>query len=223
MGFGWAYVDCDGSGGSGGGAAEGASGSIAFLTASGTDIKPFGVAAFKYFNGPSVLSLTGSIEVEGSITASNYRIVNVVEMDVAGNTFFGNTDDDEHSRTGSFTMTNVAGQTNFAVNTTGRTDLRTLTVEYTAVESTPYTATRPAYILGVKKSGQVNIQLPTPVGDVYSGSLLIVKDELVTSRGGDNITLTTAAGLIDGAASYILTGSMPAISLYSDGANWFVF
>ena len=51
----------------------------------------------------------------------------------------------------------------------------------------------------------------------------MVKDQQVSSRGADNITLNTAGGLIDGSSTYVLTGSMPAISLYSDGANWFVF
>ena len=51
----------------------------------------------------------------------------------------------------------------------------------------------------------------------------VVKDE-VTDRGGTNIILTASVGYtIDNTESYILTGSMPAISLYSNGANWFVF
>ena len=64
------------------------------------------------------------------------------------------------------------------------------------------------------------------------GSILIsestyqlVKDE-VASRGAFHIRLTCSAGngySIDGSRYFILTGSMPAISLYSNGANWFVF
>ncbi len=218
MSFGWAYVDCASAAGS----SLGPSGSITFMTASGTGAAS-GSAAFRYYEGPSIVSLTGSIQVNGAITASTYKIQSVVEMDVAGNTFFGNTNGDQHSRTGSFTLTNEASDTNFNVNTSGRTDLRQLTVEYTPVDTTPYTVSHPVYILGVKKSGQVNIQLPTPVGAALSGNIILVKDELVSSRGEDNITLTTAAGTIDGQASYVLTGSMPAISLYSNGANWFVF
>ena len=57
-----------------------------------------------------------------------------------------------------------------------------------------------------------------------AGYIMLVKDELTSSRGGNNITLTApASGKIDGDPTFVLTGSMPAISLYSNGTNWFVF
>ena len=51
----------------------------------------------------------------------------------------------------------------------------------------------------------------------------MIKDEQTTSRYAQNITLDSAGGTIDGSSTYILTGTMPAISLYSNGTNWFVF
>lgn len=165
---------------------------------------------------PSTMILSGNLIVTGAISASLIKYENVTVIDATGSTKFGNTNDDTHIRTGSMAVGTAAGVNNFAVNNAGRTDVRQLTVEYAAVTSSPYTASHPAYILGVQASGQVNIQLPTPVGHAVSGNVVMVKDELVTSRAGHNITLRTAAGTIDGSATYVLTGTMPAISLYSN-------
>jgi len=219
MAFGWAYVDCSDSAGSGG--STGPSGSLQFMTGSGLGISTGSVNLT--FQNNQILQLTGTLQVNGVISASQYHIDDVSVIHASGSTYFGNTNDDVHARTGSLTVANAANEVSLNVNTSGRTDLRQLTVEYTAVTSSPYTASHPAYILGVQATGQVNIQLPSPVGVALSGNIIMIKDELVASRGGDNITLNTAAGLIDGGSTYVLTGSMPAISLYSNGANWFVF
>jgi hypothetical protein len=67
-----------------------------------------------------------------------------------------------------------------------------------------------------------------PAADtVPTGLIWTIKDE-VTARTGasNNITLTSSSpvqNLFDGAPTYILTGTMPAISIYSNGTNWFVF
>ena len=62
---------------------------------------------------------------------------------------------------------------------------------------------------------------------VGSGHTIVIKDEVLSRSGaGNNITITGSPGsdiLIDGSGEYILTGTMPAISLYSNGTNWFVF
>jgi len=226
MSFGWAYINCTASGGSGGGQAAGPPGSIQFLTGtnatSGSSRLVYHTAAYGGY-AASTMVLTGAFVVRGEISASSYHIKDVSRIEASGSTFFGNTNDDVHIRTGSITITNTSNEISLNVNTSGRTDVRQLTVEYTPVTSSTYTASHPAYILGVQATGQVNIQLPTPVGAPLSGNVIMVKDELVASRAGNNITLRTAAGTIDGSATYVLTGTMPAISLYSNGANWFVF
>jgi hypothetical protein len=93
---------------------------------------------------------------------------------------------------------------------------------YEPVTVTSYTASTPSYILGVRNANNVRIQIPS-ASTYGSGALLIVKDEAPT-RAGTNIILTGSGGYtFDNTPSYTLTGSMPAISLYSNGANWFVF
>tara|TARA_B100000214_G_scaffold375346_1_gene361283 strand:- start:1701 stop:2360 length:660 start_codon:yes stop_codon:yes gene_type:complete len=219
MAFGWAYVDC---GDSASGGSSGPSGSLQFMTASGTGISTGSLNLS--FQNNQILQLTGTLQVNGAISASQYHIDDISVIHASGSTYFGNTNDDVHARTGSLTITNVANEVSLNVNTSGRTDVRQLTVEYTPVTTAHYTASAPLYILGVQQSGQVYIKLPRPDSSTMSGNIIMVKDELTTARGGDNITLDVAAGkLIDGSSTYVLTGTMPAISLYSNGANWFVF
>ena len=220
MAFGWAYVNCSGSSGTGG--ASGPSGSIQFMTGSGAGVSS-GSVDLTYTAATRVLKLTGTLDVNGVISASHYHIENVTEIDSSGSTFFGNTNDDVHARTGSLTMKNVAGDTNLNVTATGRTDMRQVTVEYTAVDTTPYTASMPLYIIGVKQSGDVKLQIPN-AANATAGNILLIKDEVSSrSAGGFDITVNTGGGTIDGATTYVLTGTLPAISLYSDGTNWLVF
>ena len=227
MSFGWAYVDC--SGVAAGGQAAGPTGSLQFLTGtnstSGSANLIFHTAAFAPYSA-NTLVLTGTLVIDGVVSASHYHIQNVVEMDVSGNTFFGNTDGDIHGRTGSLSLANVAGQKNLDVNTSGRTTVKHLRVDYTSITSSVFTASVPGYIFGVQVTGNVQIRIPDPsAASVGAGTIFLVKDELVSSRGGNNITISAAGSgkLIDGASSYVLTGTMPAISLYSNGTNWFVF
>lgn len=224
--FGWAYVDCEPQG-----SATGPTGSIQFLTGAGFTS---GSHELMYFTasatGPSgetyeggTVALTGTLIVKGAISASHYHIENVVEMDSTGSTSFGNTNDDSHARTGSLEVVNEAGTLLLDVdNSTETTQVRGLKVLYTEVTNTKITASVPSYILGVTRTGSVEIHIPA-ASTYGAGAILVVKDEL-TNRGGSHILLTASAGYtIDGSGEFILTGSMPSISLYSNGSNWFVF
>jgi len=226
MAFGWAYVDCTGSGG-GGGQAAGPTGSLQFLTGanstSGSNNLIYYTASFGSYE-PSTIVLSGTLVVTGTISASHYHIKDVTEIDASGSTRFGNTNDDVHTRTGSMSISlSGASSPLFSVSTaTQATTVQGLNVLYKAVTVTAYTASAPTYILGVQNAA--NVQILIPSASLYnSGSILLVKDE-VAVRGGANIILTASSGYtIDGSTSYVLTGTMPAISLYSNGANWFVF
>lgn len=226
MAFGWAYVDCTGSGG--GGQAAGPTGSIQFLTGanatSGSAYLLYHTAALGSFQ-PSTMVLSGNLVVTGTVSASHYHIKDVTEIDASGSTHFGNSNDDTHNRTGSLSVS-LSGASSPYFNTdstTQATTVKGLNVLYEAVTTTSYTASTPSYILGVQNSNNVQILIPS-ASTYNSGAILLVKDEVTSRPGGNNITLTASAGYtIDGATSYILTGTMPAISLYSNGANWFVF
>ena len=65
--------------------------------------------------------------------------------------------------------------------------------------------------------------LPRPSAS-NSGRLVIIKDEYVNRLTGSITVTGSSSGFhIDMIDKYILTGSFPAISLYSNGTNWFVF
>ena len=167
--------------------------------------------------------LSGNLIVTGAVSASIFRFENVTRIDATGSTYFGNSNDDTHSRIGSLIVKNAAGVKVLSASIGDQAvHVRGLNVIYEAVTVTSYTASTPSYILGVQNSNNVRIEIPS-ASTYGSGTLLIVKDEAPT-RAGTNIILTGSGGYtFDNTPSYTLTGSMPAISLYSNGANWFVF
>lgn len=232
MSFGWAYVDCSGSGG--GGQAAGPVGSIQFVT--GTNATS-GSSKLLYYTGSeggghtaSSLILSGNLIVTGSLSASVINYENISIIDATGSTFFGNTNDDTHSRIGSLIVKKSNGtQVLSASMATEAVHVRGLNVLYEFVPATGsttaiYTASVPSYIIGVRSTGSVKIEIPA-ASTYGSGALLLVKDEVGHLNGTDIRLSASSAGTytIDGATNYILTGSNPAISLYSNGANWFVF
>lgn len=228
MSFGWAYVDCDTAL-----TAHGPTGSIQFMSGAGITT---GSAKMMYHTTslggyqPSTMVLSGNLVVTGAVSASVFQYKNIQIIDATGSTSFGNTNDDTHTRIGSLIVRNAAGvQVLSASMATQAVHVRGLNVLYEFVPPTSsttaiYTASVPSYIIGVRSTGSVKIEIPAP-STYGSGALLLVKDEVGHLNGTDIRLSASTAGTytIDGATNYILTGSNPAISLYSNGANWFVF
>jgi len=219
-GFGWAYINCEDSGSGGGGGHAGPLKSVQFLTSStGTS----GSESFTYDN--AVLQLTGTLIVSGTISASHYHIEDVAIIDASGSTYFGNTDDDEHVRTGSFYVGAAGSAASvFEVSpATQQVSVRGFRGGYTAITSSGMTSSAGSFIYGVSVAGNVDIRLHSAVGVNLSGAVYVVKDELTTTRTGVILIHASGSDTIDGGATYQLSGSYPAISLYSNGADWFVF
>jgi len=215
--FGWAYVDCSGSAD---GAASGPLHSVQFKIAGGDSS---GSVNLLYRKNASRLMLTGAMWVSGAIHADNYYIKNRMELNVTGSTYFGDDNTDVHVRTGSLSVSNTSNVRILDVaNSTQTVAVRAFKGMYTGVSTRAATASVPSYILGITQTSSVNVLIPS--ASLYgAGAIIMVKDE-VAARGGKNITLHSRAGYtIDNSLTYILTGSMPAISLYSNGTNWFVF
>jgi hypothetical protein len=94
-------------------------------------------------------------------------------------------------------------------------------VAYQTITSSGLTSSNLNYIIGIGGSSALEFRIHS-ASVAGSGAILLVKDE-ASSRSGP-ITLSASSGdTIDGAGSYEISGSSPAISLYSNGANWFVF
>ena len=224
--FGWAYVDCSDVGGTGG--AEGPSGSIQFMTASGEGVSS-GSTSLTYDNTLNILTLSGTLIVTGNVSASVFEYRDITVIDATGSTFFGDTIDDIHSRTGSLELWSGTTAILSASSYSQQTFVKGFGGNYTNVTSSHHTASTSDYILGINATvaapSNVYVTIPSPA-DFSAGAVLVIKDEVTTPRGLSNITLTrsvTDTYTFDGDPTYVLTGTMPAISLYSNGSNWFVF
>jgi hypothetical protein len=206
--FGWAYIECSGSGG-GGGQAAGPTGSVQFLTGSNSTN---GVSQLLFLTSSNTLILTGTLDVSGTINANEMNInvtnKNVINLSASGDTKFGDTLDDTHQFTGSVFITGG------------------VYYNYFKVTSSPYSASASDYIIGVSSSAYVQIDLPDHTAN--KGKFLIIKDEWDFGAGvrptGSAIAITASTGLLDGNGTYeISDGDFAAINLYSDGVvGWFV-
>ena len=243
MATGWAYINCTAS--TAGGAATGPTGSIQFHTSGSNQT---GSAALMFFTSskagspPSTLVLTGTLIVSGAITASAYKIIDT-EV-ISGSTIFGNSADDVHLRTGSLNV--VSGAVGAAWNTgtesiltasalNRRVYVRSLAGRYQAITadmtaSMALNADNQALIYGftaatpISSPFKVGLRLLAP-SVVGAGTVIVVKDQIPNRVVADRLTISGsgAGDTIDGSSYYQLTGNMPAINLYSDGSNWFVF
>ena len=92
---------------------------------------------------------------------------------------------------------------------------------YRSIAASGVTSSTGDYIIGIGGSGDIEFRLHS--ASVHgSGAILVIKDETTTRTGA--ITLSASApNNIDNNGFYELSGTMPAISLYSNGAHWFVF
>jgi len=171
--------------------------------------------------------LSGNLHVSGTISASVFHVKDIAIVDATGSTYFGDSNDDMHIRTGSLVVSNVAGNLILSTSINQQTTyVRGFGGNYTAVAalgvSKTYTVTAGDYLLGVQQGNYVTMSFPSPA--IMPGRVFLVKDEY-NNRGTGSIFITgSAAGYsFDHADSYVMTGSSPAISLYSNGSKWFVF
>ena len=218
--FGWAYVDCTDTGGQ----AAGPTGSVQYLTGANATS---GSARLTFNTSSNSLFLTGTLHVSGAISASSYHIKDITEIHGTGSTSFGDSTDDVHVRTGSLYVGPSGGPASLAVNAnTNNTTLYSLNVSHRAITAETAPLVAADYIVSVDGTSFADqeIQLLS-ASAVGSGRLLIIKD-ISTSRAGKiTVSASIPAGgfSIDGNPYYEITGTMPAINLYSNGTNWFVF
>jgi len=231
--FGWAYINCSDQGSDGSGS-SGPPYSLQFVTESGgattgsASLTYYSASAYSY--SPSTLVVSGNVIVTGSISASTYHIEDIAIIDATGSTYFGNSDDDQHIRTGSLVVSATGVDPSaFTLSSSvldGWTQTRGFGGRYRQVNGNGNVA-KDDYIVGCSGSGNQTLQLQSG-SNVLSGSLLIVKDEY-KERSGTTITIMASehhlnGGFhIDGEANYTMDGTLSAISLYCDGYNWFVF
>lgn len=223
--FAWAYVNCSGSGADG--ASAGPTGSLQFISGSGGHTTGsaklvFYTSSYGNYTANSMV-LSGNLHVSGTISASFFHVKDTAIIDATGSTYFGDSNDDMHIRTGSLVVSNVAGNLILSTSINQQaTYVRGFGGNYTAVTTATYTVTAGDYLLGVQRGSYVTMSIPSPT--TMPGRVFLIKDEF-NARGTGSIYITgSATGYsFDHAESYVMTGSSPAISLYSNGSKWFVF
>ena len=208
--FGWAHISDALKPGQGGDK------TIQFATGSGGYIS--GSSKFSFDAQSGSLILTGTMYVKGTLKADVFDAISTTrtEIEISGNTNFGNDSGDRHVFTGSLAI--VSG------------GLRQHYYKLTAYTGSTYNVSALDSIIGISASAYVSITLPTAQAAGY-GKTLIIKDEWDATRvgvgatGGKIIAVSAASGqTIDHASSYNLSGDSPALSIYSDGkSKWFIY
>ena len=225
--FGWAYIDCADTGTDGSG--SGPQYSLQFVTESGGGTT--GSAYLTYYTAstysydPNTLVLSGNLILTGGISASYYHIEDIAIVDATGSTYFGDDQTDIHARTGSLEVYNNSTLVIKANALTRQTRLKGFRSGYARVTSTPYTGAVSSMVLGVDTADtDITICVPS-ASTAGAGAIFVIKDQ--TTRLASKIYVSGSTGttqeLIDSASYYILSGTYPAINLYSDGMNWWIF
>jgi|2_EtaG_2_1085320.scaffolds.fasta_scaffold00833_11 hypothetical protein len=228
--FGWAYIDCTDQGSSGSGSA-GPNGSLQFVTESGGQTT--GSNHLIYYTGstgaygylPNTVVLSGSLIVTGTVSASTFHIKDITTIDATGSTYFGDSIDDTHRRKGSLI---VSGASNYVLSASAITErvwVRGFGGKYASVGGATYNVVADDYIIGCSSSANQTLYLPS-ASAVGKGALLIIKDEY-NNRSAAAVYISGSNPVggfsVEDKAFYQLNGTMPAVNLYSDGTNWFVF
>ena len=178
--------------------------------ASGSDGYLSGSKYLTFDHDQQFLALTGSMEISGTIKANVFDVITTVrtEIEVGGNTNFGDSSADEHVFTGSVSI--VSGG---------------LRQHYHKLTGASYVASATDSIIGVSSSAYVSITIPS-ASVAGQGKLLIIKDEWYATRTDVNHIAISASGAdkIDHLTAYSLSGDAAALSIYSDGVNkWFIY
>ena len=122
--------------------------------------------------------------------------------------------------------TSILAGTNVTVTPTTGTGANTITISSagTPVQAvripvtTPVTVTDADDVISVEVPGPVAVAVTLPVGT--TGQLFYIKDGLGLAAPVTPITITPAAGTIDGAATAVINAPYGALTLVYSGVEW---
>jgi len=204
--FSWAYIDSEAVLSS-----SGPTGSIQYRVAdSGGNTSVSGSSNFVYHTASSLLAITGSVEISGTLTANQYN-VNVIDKTVtnisaSGDTIFGDTADDTHQFTGSVYVNgplsasaNISASAYYGDGSTldniSATNISGAMGQFNTLSGLFITSGN-AY-LGIDNSDVTTIasQLTASQGALFNEQVMIVDDKnLVFGSQGDSIIKYDEAG-----------------------------
>lgn len=185
-----------------------------------------GSADFRFDPSTSEVQLSGNLIISGNITAHTFDIIHtdIIEVDASGSTKFGDSNDDTHIRTGSFSVMSSSAE-QFNVDVINKvTSINTGMVFNRVSTAVNYTVKKSNYIIGVDStSNPVTVTLPD-ASTLADGQSFIVKDE-GGSAFNNNITISASGSqLINSSNTAVLEVPYSSIQLYCNGTNkFFIF
>lgn len=96
-----------------------------------------------------------------------------------------------------------------------------LIVKRRGVADTDTTITAADYLVGYSSLSAARVVNLTAAATLGTGSEFYVKDESGSCNGTKTLTITPAAGTIDGAATLVLNTAYAKCHIYTDGSNWY--
>jgi hypothetical protein len=124
--------------------------------------------------------------------------------------------------------TSILAGTGITVTPTTGTGANTITISATGTPvqaiqiavATPVTVTAADDVISVEVPGPVAVAVNLPAG--VTGQLFYVKDGLGLAAPATPITITPAAGTIDGAATATIDAPYGALTLVYSGTQWLI-
>jgi hypothetical protein len=117
---------------------------------------------------------------------------------------------------GAATAINIGASTGITTITNSLTVVGGLSFGYASYTTSSAIASNVS-IVGIRSSAPISMTLPA----VVTGKTLNIKDELGNAATYP-ITIIPASGTIDGQSNFILSANYGAITVYSNGTNWFI-
>jgi len=204
--FSWAYIDSAAVLSS-----SGPTGSIQYRVAdSGGNTAVSGSSNFVYHTASSLLAITGSVEISGTLTANQYN-VNVIDKTVtnisaSGDTIFGDTADDTHQFTGSVYVngplsasTNISASAFYGDGSTltgiSPTSISGAMGQFNTTSGLLITSGNAYLGDGASDVTTIASQLTASQGALFNEQVMIVDDKnLVFGNQGDSIIKYDEAG-----------------------------
>lgn len=171
----------------------------------------------------SELHFTGNIIVSGNIQAHTFDIISttLTEFNSSGSTYFGDSDDDEHIRTGSFTVVSSSNEM-FSVSSLEKTTKINTGVIFNRIAvNSDYDVLKDNHIIGVDStSGVVTVNLPD-ASTLESGQVFIIKDEGGAVWTNNIIIAASGSQKINSTNTAILEVPYSSINVYCNGVDSF--
>jgi hypothetical protein len=188
-GFGWAYIRCSDTGSSDD--IQGSAEQILFVTADDT---ASGSSNFVFLTGSNTVVLSGSLKVEGPVTASVF----VSDLSLTGSTFFGNDNTDVHVRTGSLIISgpSTAYATPTLYASSSYVGINTITPDYSLAVTGTLGVSGNSSLHGNVTLGNAATDVTTVTSQLTASGGLLVSAPLTASAAAHFNSTLTARGTV---------------------------